>query len=519
MTEVASAAHSRRRFVVNVIWNWGAVAINVVTAFFLSRYVIRKLGDENYGLWALTVSLAEYYWIMDLGFRSATIKFSAQYHAIGESQKINEILNTALFYSACMGALILLGNFWLLPFLISHMRGHNALFPKLVSVVVGGWVLGALFNVFSGCLEGFQRFDLTNRIALVGVAVRSSGTAVLLWMGYGVFQMALVTLAAQMVVHLLSYFAFRRAFPQMQFSRLFVKRSAMKTMISYGSHSVVASAAQRWLNHGAPLTIAYFLPARFVGYYAAPARLLDYCVDGISRVGMVSNPKAAEFLAQDERERLVNLSVITNRYGLAIFLPVSIFLLVYGSALLSVWISPSFAASSSGVLLALVIGITLGQAGQYNSGSILFGMGRHQVYSRALLVEALLVICGIALVIPRFGITGAACVISAMMILNRGAVTTFLISRELRIGYGWFLANVYQPLLAAIPAAGLLYFLRATVLPGRNWTQLILASVISTACYAPLAFFFVIRRDHRHLVLARLQWRFGPSRKTTTDVA
>ena len=74
---------------------------------------------------------------------------------------------------------------------------YNALFPKLMTVVVGTWVLGSLFNLFSGCLESFQRFDLINRIAPP-------------WMGYRVFQMALITFATQVVVHILSYFAFRR---------------------------------------------------------------------------------------------------------------------------------------------------------------------------------------------------------------------------------------------------------------------------------------------------------------------
>jgi O-antigen/teichoic acid export membrane protein len=515
MTEVITPAQRRRRFAVNVIWNWGAVAISVFTAFFLSRYVIRKLGDENYGMWALTASLAEYYWIMDLGFRSATVKFSAHYHAIGESDKVNEILNTALFYSACVGPLILAGNYFLLPWLTSHMQVHNPLFPKLVTVVVAAWVLGSLFNVFTGCLEGFQRFDMINRIALVGLAVRSFATAALLFSGYGVFEMALVALVAQVTIHILSFFAFRRVFPQMQFSRMFVKLSAMKTMLTYGSHSVVASIAQRVLNQGAPLMIGYFLPAKFVGYYAAPSRLLDYCVDGIGRIGMVSNPNAAQFVAQDDHHRLINLSVITNRYGLAIFLPVSIFLIVYGPALLSIWINPTFANASSGVLVALVIGITLGQAGQYNSGSILFGMGRHQAYSRALVVEALVVMGGIALAIPRFGVTGAACVIAVMLTLNRGAFTAFLISRELKVGYGWFMASVYQPLLAAIPALALLFLLRGTVLPGHSWFQVILGGAIGAAFYSPLAFFFSVRPDHRELALAQLQ-RFVPGRRAPT---
>ena len=61
------------RFVVNVIWNWAAVAISLVTGFLLSPYLIRKLGPEGYGIWALSFSLVEYYWLLDLGFRSATV--------------------------------------------------------------------------------------------------------------------------------------------------------------------------------------------------------------------------------------------------------------------------------------------------------------------------------------------------------------------------------------------------------------------------------------------------------------
>lgn len=505
---------SGRRFVVNVIWNWATVAVTIFTGIVLTPFVLKKLGEDNFGLWAFTVSLAEYYWIMDFGFRSATIKYAAHYSATGENSKVNEILNTALFYSACVGPLILLANFFVLPRIFAGAQAKSPLFLKLITVVVGAWVLGSLFNVFTGCLEGFQRFDLTNRIALCGAAVRSFGTALLLWLGYGVYEMALATLVAQVVIHVLSFFAFRHVFPDMKFSRIFVKFSTMRTMLRYGSHSVVASIAQRVVNQGAPLVIGYFLPLRFVGYYASPSRLLDYTVDGIGRIGQVASPNAAQMIALNTPGRLVNLSVVANRYGLAIYLPLSIFLLVYGRALLSVYLNPSFAASAGPVLMILAVGITIAYAGQYNSSSILFGMGRHQIYARALLVESLTLLVSLALVVPKFGVIGAACVISTLMILNRCLFTAFLISRELKVGYGWFLASVYQPLVAAIPVGALMYCLHATVLPGRNWPQLILAGLIVFVCYAPLAFFFSIQPEHRQVFLAKIQQRFGLARST-----
>ncbi len=494
----------KSKFIVNVLWNWSLAAVNIFSALILSPFVIRRLGDENYGLWALTASLAECYWIVDLGFRSATLKYTAHYRALGENDRINEILNTALFYSACIGPVLVLGNYLGAPYISSFMHVKNPLFAKLVTIVVGAWVLGSLFNVFSSGLEGFQRFDLSNKIFLAGAAVRSFGTAILLVLGYGVLEMAVMVLVAQALIHLLSFLAFRHAFPQLTFSRRFVKLEALRTMLSYGTHSVVASIAQRVLNQGAPLMIGYYMPARFAGYYTAPNRLLDYAVDGLQRIGTVSNPNAAEMMANKEENRLVQLSILTNRYSLALFLPLTIFLAIYGPQLLAVWISPQFAANCSGVLAALLVSTTITNAGQYSSISILFGMGRHQKFARALVVEALVMIGGVALVARPFGITGVAWVVATAMVLNRGLFTAWLLSHELHVNFFRFLASVYQPILYTGPAIAVLFTLRHTLLPGRNWPQLILAGVIGFVCYAPLAL-FTLRPDHRELLLGKIR--------------
>ncbi len=104
------------------------------------------------------------YWIIDLGFRSATVKFAAHYRTLNDPERINEIVNTALFYSSCVGPVLLLTNYLLAPHLASWMHISHPLFPQLIMIVLSAWILGSLFNVFFGCLEGFQRFDLLNKI-------------------------------------------------------------------------------------------------------------------------------------------------------------------------------------------------------------------------------------------------------------------------------------------------------------------------------------------------------------------
>ncbi len=80
----------------NVLWSWLGVAVTIASGIFLSPYLIRKLGDEGYGVWVLVFGLIENYWLFDLGFRSATVKYSAHYRATGEVAKINEVINTLM---------------------------------------------------------------------------------------------------------------------------------------------------------------------------------------------------------------------------------------------------------------------------------------------------------------------------------------------------------------------------------------------------------------------------------------
>ena len=47
------------RFLVNVVWSWLGVLAGFFTGFVLSPYIIRKLGDQRYGIWALAFAFID----------------------------------------------------------------------------------------------------------------------------------------------------------------------------------------------------------------------------------------------------------------------------------------------------------------------------------------------------------------------------------------------------------------------------------------------------------------------------
>jgi O-antigen/teichoic acid export membrane protein len=237
-------------------------------------------------------------------------------------------------------------------------------------------------------------------------------------------------------------------------------------------------------------------------------RILEYAGEAVGRVGAVTAPNATELMAQGRKRELVSLGILTNRYCLCLFLPVTVFLLVYGYEVYSLWIRPAFAKESAYLLPVLLLGNTA-MFGQFNSISILFGMGRHKVYARCLLVEAILTVAGMMVVLPRFGLWGGAWLVSSLMVVNRTIVVCLLAARELEINPLQYAVRIYT-MPAALGTGALLFLLalKRTWIPGRTWGQALLAGLLMGIPYAALVYRFCLAGHHREMVRDKVRALF-----------
>ena len=482
-------------FVTNVLWNWVGTLITLVVAFFLSPLLVRKLGESDYGLWIVAAGLMEYYWLLDLGMRAAIIRFTSHHNALGEIDQLNEALNTAAAYNLLLVPLMIGGAWFGSSSLGQWMHVQNPLFPALFFAVSLCWSLSSLFNIFTSCLEGLQRFDVINKSIVINQLVRSVCIFTALMLGYGVLVVGYITVGSQILLHLTNLVWLWYIFPGLRFKLRYVSWHKFRELIGYGIHGVISSIGQRIQSQSPQMMLTYFLSERYAGYYGNPRMLLDYTADIVMRMGNVSNPRAAQLMADNRKEEVRSLAVRVNRFSLALFLPLAIFLVFYGQDFLTVWIKkPDFAAQAAPVLVALLGGYTLGIASQYSCQSVLFGVSRHQLLGRSLLVEALLGVAGMALLIPHYGLAAAAWWNSALLLLNRGVFIPWQLTQALETSFWGYMTQVYRPVVAAMPVLALTMLLHR-FLPGQNWLQLITAGMLVSLCYLPLAYLSLPEED------------------------
>lgn len=502
----SSVPSQSQRFFINVLWNWLSVGANLFTAVFLTRYLILKLGASRFGVWQIAFALIDYVFLFDLGFRSAIVNFVSRFRVTGDFNGINEVINTALFYFACI-SLFVIG-------LTITLAGHGyrffqiapedrADFTFLLMLVGFTWAASIISNIFQASLEAFQLFKACNHIFIVTMVLRAGGQAAMLYFGHGLRAIGLVVVAAQCLGYILMFNTFRRAFTELRFSRRLVRIERWKQLARFGVNSIVASYGLLFQNQGPPLLVGHYAPPAFVGYYTLPSKLLNYIVDLIARIGFVTAPKTAELFALGRTDQIVRLGTYINRYALSLFMPVSIYVAVFGRELIFRWLGrdgPVYAEHSGPLLPIFALYVALAVAGQYNSSSILFGIAKHGAFGVLTVVESLLALAGMALVLPRYGLFGTVCVVATLAILNRGLITPWLVCHYLHYSYLRYMAGIYtRPLLSAIPLLGLALWIKSYWLSGRTWFELLTAVSIIGIIGLLLCLFTCVEAEHRNM--------------------
>jgi O-antigen/teichoic acid export membrane protein len=507
-TEAPSPANQGHRLITNVLWSWTGVAASLFQGIVIARFLLKSLGEEHYGIWALIFSILDYFWFFDLGLNSAVTNFCARFLAMKEPEKINQVISTSLFYFSIIAVVV-----WSVApvlawnahrfFRISPANQHE--FSVLILITGISWGLCIMLHMFLSALDGFQRFDLTSRVMVTQVALRCAGYFFALKTGHGLVMMAEIYVGTQILGYILNFLNFRRVFPQLQVSRDRIRWSMFRDIFRYGLKSFVANSSGLVLNQSGPVMVGHYLGEGAVGFYTLPAKLLQQAYDAVSRIGMVTRSNAAELSATAKREAQVSLGMYSNRYSLTLFLPLACYLWVYGRDVIGRWMGPVMAQNAAPLLPIFLVSYSLVLAAQFNSSSLLFGVGRHGGYARALVVEAAAYLGSLIWVVPRYGIWGAAWATAGLMILVRGLYTPWLVSQALECSFTRYMAGIYiRPLLTAIPAIVLAFGLKRTILPGRSWPELIAAAALTAGIYMAVAMFACIAPHHRALFVGRI---------------
>lgn len=513
-----------RLYARNLTANWIGYGANLLLALVTSWFVFHLLGDVRYGVWSLMMSLTGYLGMVDLGLRPALYRYFNWYLGRGEQEKVNEVLSTSLafFVGACvvlLAAGAVLGAFFgqVFPKAPPEYLGEVGVAIVLMAVNVG---LSAVAGVFGALFETHERYDLSNALDIAAAVVRSAGSILALYFGFGLVGLAVACVSVTGLAGAGGYVLARRVFRDLAVRRCHVKRATLAELLRFGIPCFFSGVGIRMISLTSPLLIAWLIDMSFVGYYAMAMALLDYGRALVQKATTIFTPGIQQSLAKEDLAGVRYMVPVVTRATMGISVLVFVGLMAFGEDFLTLFYGAAPAAVAGPVVVILAMAY-LASSASVPCAVALIGAGRVRLLASVVLAEAAANLgLTIALVaVARKGLPGVALGTAIPMVLFSGLTIAVLGSRHIGMSLTAFARRTVGYWGPATVISGLMCVAIAKGLPFQSWGWFAIKVLLGCVVYVPVAWFVMLPQEQRKQLRgwAAAAWSFGTGARPPTE--
>jgi O-antigen/teichoic acid export membrane protein len=416
----------------NTFYNLFTQVILLIVALWSLPIIVRGLANERFGLLSLVWAIVGYFTLLDFGISRANTKFLSEALALNDKMQTRKLIWTSLFITGILGIASAIIIILVTPFLISSVFKIDI---SLLGEAKSALVLSAFsipFMLIFGCLKGFQmalqRFEIVNIFqGIIGV-VQWVGSVVLIWMGYGLQSIILLTIGIRILLTLGAFVILPRLIPHIYDSVHLWDNNAAKKLFSFGGWLTISQIISPLFLYVDRFFIGTFLSLTAVAYYSVPQEALSrLLIIPMSLTSTLFPALSEQSILPIETSKANPLYSRSIKYLFLLILPLVVIFIVYASDILTLWVGRDYAMNSVIIFQILSFGLLFNALAQIPI-TALHAFNRPDLTAKFHLIEFPVMIILNLILIPWIGIIGAAIVWSFRVILD--AVFLFSASRR-----------------------------------------------------------------------------------------
>lgn len=401
-----------KKFAFDVGITFLASVVTLPLGFVITVLLGRYLGAGDLGLYRMTSTIYGIAMLFaTIGIPGTMIKYVAEFKE--DRTKFNQIVSSGVITSLLLGiGFIALFYFSSGIFAeIFNMPRLSGLIKLLSPVFAFALVSGALLGLLTGLRE-MKKYATATIIQSVLMGII---TVALIYYGFGVAG-AVIGVVLSSVGNCLFLIWVSKGYFEISFSE-YVQTT--KKMLRFGAQ-ILGADAMTMINYQADtLLIGYFLTTTDVGYYAVAVGLSRFLWMVPQAIQRITYPATSEYWANNNHGALNKMIDKSMKYTACILLPIGLGVGFFSKDIVTLIFREDFVYSVL-PLQILLIGTVIFGVVKAIGGSVT-GAGRPDLALKIVSVSAAINVVLNVLLIPHFGIAGAA--IATMISLS---VATFL---------------------------------------------------------------------------------------------
>jgi O-antigen/teichoic acid export membrane protein len=448
--------------------NTASRATLIVLALVSTPILFHRLGPAAYGVLVLTVTLGGLLALLDLGFTPALVNsLSYALHHEGK-EAASSILGTAFSIYLGLGFVAGAAQVLLTPFIVTTVlhvppdiqaAAETALRLSALGLALNLWL--AVFNAVPTALE---RYEL--------VGARQVGVALVITTALIVYALLGGTLVGFMIINVIGtvagivlfYFVSRRLLPGVAFRPRFDATIA-RQLGRFSAFKLAGAVGGLFIYRFDQFAIGALLGVVPAGLFAIPSNAVWRVQGVITDMVAPLFPRVSRLRTdmQAVGELLLNSTRVVSVAALSILVPI----FVLADVILREWIGGNegelLSTTATATLRLLAVGISI-QAIAATPVTLCEAIGRPEIPNGFAVASAVIHVPLIFILVPRFGITGAALALLINSVTQTIVFIVLAATRIFRLRLGEFLSkSLARPMLAALGTGAIGWFIGPAV--------------------------------------------------------
>lgn len=444
--------------------------------YLIRIFLTKNLSVYEYGLlYSIFTFVLFFSFFQDLGFGSTLVKYISKFNVKKEYGKIKASIIYAFSIQLFFTILIILILGFLSRFLsINFFHDKNS--QKMLLIFLVWFFFNSIYTTILFVFYGFQKmfiFSLQQFSSSFFILVFA---AIFLKLQIASNNLPYIWLFAS-VINVIIFSVMLYFLTNIKNSKAEYSKHLLKQLISFALPIMLIMTSSLIITYSDTIILTLFKTIEEVGIYnvVLPSAMLFVFLG--KSFALAIFPISSELDARKDNIKLQNGLRILTRYVLVTILPLILGLIFFAALFLKIFFGNEYiyGALSLQILLVGVFFFVLAQINQ----TIISGIGKPKIFSKIILKAALLNIFLNFLVVPKYGMVGAAfsTTVSYSLIF-------ILTQRKVRSLFDikYSLVDIFKIFISAIIFIFSIYILKNGVF-GNSWGELILILFLSGLIY------------------------------------
>lgn len=481
--------------------NYVVIILNMLVGLLYTPYMLRMMGQSEYGLYSLVASVISYLTVLDLGLGNAIVRYTAKFRAEGKTTEQYEMFGMFLVLYIIIGVVAFVAGFGLyfnIDTLFSATMTIEELDKARVMMLFLIFNLAVTFpmSIFGSIITAYERFVFPKVVNIIRVILNTVIMICLLEMGYKAVAMVILQTVFNLLTLVINFFYCKYKLQIKIYFRNF-QWGFLKEVAVYSFWIFLNVIMDRIYWSTGQFVLGAFVGTVAVAVFAVAIQLEHIYMQFSTAIASVFLPKVTGMVARDDnRKEISNLFIRTGRIQYIVMSLILTGFIVFGRDFINLWAGAEY---ESAYLITLLFFFSLSIPMIQNLGITIL-QARNQMKFRSLLYIGIAIISLLfqILLAKQYGGLGCAISISGALLLGQGLIMNIYYHKKQGLDIISFWREIFKmsivPLILGFAA---IVLLRNIVLD--SWLSLGAAIVLFLMIYLPLFFFFSMNKLERDL--------------------